>query len=116
MVLLASGCSKSEPTLAGGKPVDYWVKALSGPDPKLRKTAASKLGNVGPADPAAFPALLEALKDPHPGVRREVILALLKFGPKAAEAVPALRELRLHDRDAKVRDFAARAVEKIEKE
>src|SRR6516165_3376545 len=80
LVVLVSGCGKAEkPLMAGGKPVGYWVEALRGPDARLRKQAAFKLGNVGPADPSAFPALLGALKDPDARVRCEVILALLKF-------------------------------------
>src|SRR5439155_16911918 len=80
---LLGGCGKEQPMLAGGKPVSHWVQALQNPDPKVRKQAAFKLGNVGPADPTALPALIEALKDRDAGVRREAILALLKCGPAA---------------------------------
>ena len=117
LVLLAlamSGCSKAGPTLAGGKPIDHWVAALQDPDAKLRKTAAQKIGNLGPAHPAAFPALHDALKDRDPGVRCEVILALVKFGPEAKEDLPTLAQLRKQDPNAKVRDYAARSLEKLE--
>jgi HEAT repeat protein len=46
-------------------------------------------------------------------VRSEAILAVLKFGPKAQETVPTLTDLSRHDRDAKVRSFAAKALEKL---
>jgi HEAT repeat protein len=112
-VLFVAGCHRDRPMLAGGKPVSHWTEALRDRDPKVRKEAAFKLGNVGSADPAALPALTAALKDPDAGVRREVILALVKCGPAAREAVPALTEMKQHDRDAQVRAYAAKAVEKL---
>jgi HEAT repeat protein len=117
MVVAASlsGCGQKPPPLAGGKPVSYWVEALRNPDPGLRKTAVFKLGNVGPADPAALPAVLAALKDRDALVRREAVLALVKFGPAAREAVPGLGEL-LRDQDARVRLCAAKALEKLGKD
>jgi HEAT repeat protein len=114
-VPLLSGCSKAQPTRAGGKPVSYWIEALKSPDAKLRKTAAFKLGNVGPTDPAVCPALVEALKDADARVRCEAILALVKFGADANEAIPALNEASHHDSDAKVRSYAAKAVEKLQR-
>src|SRR5216683_2590444 len=79
------GCGRATPTLAGGKPVHHWVEALQSPDASTRKHAVSKLGNVGRADPEAFPALLGALKDRDAGVRREAILPVMKCGPDAEE-------------------------------
>jgi HEAT repeat protein len=111
---LFSGCGKAQPTLAGGKPVSYWVKVLRGPDAKLRKKAAFKLGNVGPTDATVLPALVRALKDADAGVRCEAILAVLKCGDEAKEAVPALTEVQRQDRDAKVRAYAAKALEKLQ--
>lgn len=114
-LVLLIGCGKAEPTLAGGKPVSHWVDELrTSPDAKVRKEAAFKLGNVGPTDPTALPALLEGLKDRDAVVRRESIQAIVKFGPAALDAVPALTELHQHDRDAKVREFASKALEKIQ--
>jgi HEAT repeat protein len=49
---------------------------------------ADELGNIGPGDPAALPALTGALKDADAGVRCEAVLALLKYGPGAKEAIP----------------------------
>ena len=113
LVVLASGCSKTPASLAGGKPVGYWIEALGGQDAKLRKTAVAKLGNVGSADPAAFPAVVKALNDADASVRCEAILALLKFGDQAQEAEAALTALHQRDRDAKVRDYAAKVLEKL---
>jgi HEAT repeat protein len=111
--VLLSGCGQSPPTMAGGKPVSHWVEALRDPDAKVRKTAAFKLGNVGPADAAVLPALVQALKDRDPAVRRESILALVKCGPEAGQAIPVLTDLQQRDRDPQVRSYAARAVQKL---
>ena len=85
LVILAialSGCkSKTGPILAGGRPVDQWVRALSNPNSKLRQKAAEKLGNVGATDPAVVPALCEALNDKDAAVRCAVILARRSPGP-----------------------------------
>jgi HEAT repeat protein len=114
LALAASGCSKPGPTLAGGRPIEAWVKALQDPDAKTRKIAALKLGNVGPAHPTVFPALHDALKDRDAAVRCEVILALVKFGPDAKDALPALGLIRKNDPNAKVRDYAAKALQKLD--
>jgi HEAT repeat protein len=109
------GCGKARPPDLG-KQVERWVQALHDPDARVRKNAILKLGNVGPADAAVLPALREALKDRDAAVRREAILALLKCGPAAGEAVPELAALRQGDRDPRVRDYAARAVEALRRD
>jgi HEAT repeat protein len=111
LAVLLSGCGEARPTLAGGKPVHHWVAALADPDVGVRKKAAFKLGNVGPT---ALPALVGALKDDAPEVRREAILALLKCGAAASEAAPTLSALHQHDLDPQVRNYAARALEKLQ--
>lgn len=108
------GCGKPAETLAGGKPVKHWVQALQNPDARQRKQAVFKLGNVGPADPAVLPALIGGLEDRDPLVRKEVVLALMKYGPAATEAVPGLMKLSRGDRDPVVRNYAARAIKKLE--
>ena len=105
-----SGCGTATPTLAGGKPVGHWIDALQSPDGATRKHAVAKLGNVGSADPVAFPAVLDALRDRDAAVRREAILAVMKFGRAAQEAVPCLTEMQQKDRDSQVRTYAARAL------
>ncbi len=114
VLALASGCGPAAPTLAGGKPVSHWLQALHAADANERREAAEKLGNVGPADPAACPALAEALRDPDARVRGAAILGLVRCGPSAKAAVPALQDLRDHDPDAGVRNYAGRALEKIQ--
>jgi HEAT repeat protein len=111
--LLLAGCSRSGPPLAGGKPIEHWLSALSDADPAVRKTAAFKLGNVGPAAPGVLPALRTALADADPRVRCEAIVALLKCGDAARESTPALEDLQQRDPDATVRDYATKALEKL---
>jgi HEAT repeat protein len=113
IAVLATGCGQpAQPISAGGKPVSFWVEALKDPDAKLRKKAVAKLGNVGQADPAALPAVLDALKDPDARVRTEAVQAVLKFGSGAKKAVPALTELQ-QDPDPQVRSSAVAVLGKV---
>ncbi len=114
ILALNAGCGPAPPTLAGGKPVAHWLTALHAPDPKERREAADKLGNVGPADAAACPALVEALRDPDAQVRGKSILGLTKCGAAAKSALPTLQDLKAHDPDAGVRDYAGKAIAKIQ--
>jgi HEAT repeat protein len=109
LVISLCGCSRAQPTMAGGK----WTEALRDSDAKVRRKAAFTLGNIGPSDPAVLPALIGALKDADPEVRCEAILSLLKYGPGAKEALPELTEVQEMDRNVKVRGYAARALEML---
>jgi HEAT repeat protein len=110
LLLTLIGCSKAPPTMAGGK----WARTLRDPDASLRKKAAFHLGNIGRSDPEVLPALIEGMNDPDAKVRCEVILALSKYGPGAEEAIPALSKLRDADSDATVRDYALKALAKLQ--
>ena len=112
IALLAAGCGQPRATLAHAKPVSHWVGALHDPDARVRHKAVQALGNVGPADPAAIPALIEAVKDQDAKVREEAILALLKIGPAAKKAIPALTEAA-RDKNVQVRSYAVKALAKI---
>jgi HEAT repeat protein len=113
LVLLSFvGCGKAPPTTR----VNHWIETLRSPDAKLRKKAAFTLGNLGTTDPAVVPALRGALSDTDSAVRREAILALVKCGPLAGDAIPTLTQMQRRDPDARVRQCAAKAVEKLQKE
>ena len=112
-LVFTAGCGPAAPTMAGGKSVSHWVEALHDPDPKKREEAVEKLGNVGTADAAAYPALVGALKDPSARVRGAAILAFGRPGAAAKTAVPTLQDLKDHDPDPGVRDYAARALKNI---
>jgi HEAT repeat protein len=109
------GCGRAKPPLlAGGKSVDHWVAALGDSKVKVREEAVTKLGNVGTSDPAAIPALITALKDKNPEVRREAIFALTKSGKAAQDAVGPLTDLQQHDKDAKIREQAAKGLKLVQ--
>jgi HEAT repeat protein len=110
---LLSGCTKPQPTLSGGKPIGYWVTSAASGNQKLRKEAVAKLGNAGSTDSAVVPVLVAALHDADSQVRGEAIFALLKVGPEAKRATGDLETLARNDRDAKIRTYAARALEKL---
>jgi HEAT repeat protein len=114
LAILAAGCGRAPQTpQAGGKPVGHWIEALKEREPRLRKRAAMKLGNIGATDPVVVPALARALKDADAGVRAEAALALERMGRKAEAAAEALRQTR-QDPDPAVRESAERALRKVE--
>ena len=116
LAILAGGCAKAPPPLAHGKPINHWVEALQDPDARVRKKAVDVLGNIGAVDPVIVPALVGAVKDRDARVRAEAVLGLLRIGPAAREAIPVLEEAQKKDRDAKVRTYAGKALEKIQAE
>jgi HEAT repeat protein len=109
LLLSLPACGQAPPRMKGGK----WARALCDPDARMRKQAAFTLGNIGPSDPAALPALIGALRDADAGVRAEAILALVKYGAGAQEAVPSLTEVQRNDPDPKVREYAGKALLKL---
>jgi HEAT repeat protein len=111
--IAAAGCGTERPPTAGGHPASYWVQELEHRDPRIRKKAALKLGNLGVADPAAIPALVDSLKDADAAVRTEAALALLRIGPPAHEAVSALAAAA-RDSNAAVRHAAQKALERVQ--
>jgi HEAT repeat protein len=113
LLISLAGCTARRVADTGPR-VRHWIEALRGPDAKLRKEAAFKLGNLGLTDPdSVVPALTAALEDADARVRREAILALLKCGRSAKQAVGALTVVQRKDADAMVRDYAEKALEKL---
>jgi HEAT repeat protein len=113
--ILLAGCGRDagpKELYFSGEPVTHWLSAARSPDPKVRKKAIDVLGNVGPADPAAIPALAEAVRDKDPAVRDAAVLALSKIGKPAAAALPALRDAT-KDANLSVRTHAITAVERV---
>jgi HEAT repeat protein len=94
--------------VGGGRPVEHWLLRLQDRDPKTRKQAVTKLGNMLSEDPAARSAVVGALKDPHAAVRCDAVLALARAvdDPEVTQAL----EQAVRDKDAKVREFATRAL------
>jgi HEAT repeat protein len=116
LAVVVGGCGEAPPLVVHGKPVAHWVEMLRDRDARARKRAVEALGQVGAVDPAVVPALTEAVRDRDTAVRGAAVLCLLRIGPAAAEAAPALHEVAHKDRDAKVRGYAAAALERIQAE
>jgi HEAT repeat protein len=114
VVIALAGCGQTHPTLAGGKPVSFWIDSLQNSDARLRQKAVDKLGNVGNSDPQAFPAVIGALRDADPAVRQAAVRAVPKFGAHAREAVAALKELESSDADPEIRSEAATVRQALE--
>ena len=88
------------------------ISALKDNDRGVRLSAASALGQIGPAAKEAVPALIAALKDKDIWVRRNAASALTRIGPAAKGTVPALIAA-LRDKQPGVRMYAAVALGNI---
>jgi HEAT repeat protein len=64
------------------------IEELGNPDPEVRRTAATELGNLGAAD--AAPAITKLLADRDPVVRMNVADTLRRLNAVHGEAVPLL--------------------------
>ena len=113
--LFLVGCSRTDvpkEKYFRGEPVEHWLEAIKSLDPKTRKKAADVLGNVGPVDPRAVPALIEAVKDRDSKVRDAAVLGLAKIGTLASSAESVLEEAT-KDKDPTVRTHATTALERV---
>jgi HEAT repeat protein len=79
----------------------------------VRAWAAHALAEIGPDAKDAVPALIKLLKDSDEGPRNDSCMALGDIGPVAIDALPALRNA-LNDPSKDVRQFAQRAIDKIQ--
>jgi hypothetical protein len=106
------GCQAEErgPILAGGREVRSWIADLHNPQPKVRRQAVLKLGNVGDSDSAVADALAEALRDSDPLVRRDAVMAVAKLLKPGDAVIAQLKVMEKSDRDSLTRDFAKRAI------
>ena len=89
--------------------IDALGAALRDASPKVRRTAAWSLGNIG--DSRAVDALVVALGDAEPGVRSAAAWALGNVEPKQA---PRQLVALLSDKDTRVRELVAWALFNIE--
>jgi HEAT repeat protein len=112
---LSPGCGRDArgPILAGGREVKAWVADLRSPEPRVRRQAVLKLGNVGDEDPAAADALAGSLDDPDPLVRRDAILAVAKLKNPSAAIRGRLETLSRSDNDPRARELARKAAVRL---
>jgi HEAT repeat protein len=96
-----------------GKPLSFWMQALTDADSKNRVAAASALAKIGPPAKPAVVLLIRALGDKKKLVRTSASAALGKIGPSAAEAMPALIELS-QENDWATRSVASAALAAIQ--
>jgi HEAT repeat protein len=79
--------------------------------PTVRRQAVLKLGNVGDSDPTAAEGLAEALRDSDTIVRRDAVSAIAKLRNPGDDIMAWLRIMKDRDTDARVRDYAQRALD-----
>jgi len=89
--------------------------AFEDDDRNVRSWAAQAVGDIGADASAAVPALIEFLKSADEGMRNSACIALGQIGPAAKAALPTLRAT-LTDPSKDVRQFAARAIQRIEQQ
>jgi HEAT repeat protein len=116
-LLAVAGCAARDetPMLAGGREVQSWLTALHDPDPKVRRQALLKLGNVGDADPDVEQGLAGALRDVDAQVRRDAVFAVVKLQQPGEEIIGQLAAMSREDNEPDIRDVALRALAKLER-
>lgn len=94
---------------AVGKPEDLGLiaRALSSPDPELRRTALSTLAAV--AGPAAVDTISLSMTDEDSGVRMAAAAALARIGPAAAETIVSA----LHTAEGSLKSALIRALGRV---
>jgi len=116
--LLVPGSPAYLPSLVGqysryqqGHSLGYWVRALGGTDPGVRRRAIFALGAMGPDAAEAAPALGTILTgDLDAEDRHQAALALAKMAPASGAAVPDLARALDGDEEPAVRMNAAYAL------
>ncbi len=116
LIFAAASCGREEraPMLAGGHEVRSWVEDLKHRDPKKRRVAVLKLGNVGDADPSASEGIALALTDTDAQVRRDAVFAVVKLKNPGEPILSRLRKMGESDKDTRARDLAKKAITQLE--
>jgi HEAT repeat protein len=105
-LLACGGCAKKKST-------DELIGDLQSPQEKDRVIAVRTLPQRKGEAAKVVPALIEALKGKGNDVRLSAAIGLGSFGQEAKDAIPALQQAQ-HDRDARVREAATRALTRID--
>lgn len=115
--MVVAGCGGGEPqgpVLAGGREVKSWITDLHDPNPRVRRQAVMKLGNVGDADSSVDDGLLGALDDSDVLVRRDAILAAAKLKTPPPALREKLESMSRADKDPRARELAGKAVVRLD--
>jgi hypothetical protein len=107
---LASCANLLQEPILDGKPVSFWIDALSGIDSDARQHASGILARSGET---VVPHLVQAMKRDNSQLRLSIIDILRELGPDAKEALPSLAAL-LQDSNLSLRVNAAYAMVKID--
>jgi HEAT repeat protein len=106
-LLACGGCSK-------GKSTDELIADLKS-GTEIEGVIAARTLPRGKGDAAkVIPALIEALRHRANDVRRSSALKLGGFGEQAKDAIPALQKAEQDDGDARVREAAGIALNRID--
>lgn len=100
------GCGKKKST-------DELIQDLKSPQVGDRIKAVRLLPDRKGDAAKVIPALIESLKDKESDIRWSAAIGLGYFGEQAKDAIPALAAAR-HDRDARVREAAGKALSRID--
>ena len=93
----------------GPPAVPLLAPALADQEFRVRAAAAEALRTIGPA---VLPAMIRALEHSDVRIRANAAVVLGGLGPAAREAVPSLARA-LKDANARVRELAVEAIDKI---
>jgi HEAT repeat protein len=104
--LACSGCKSQKST-------DELIADLKSSQEKDRIIAVRLLPQRTADADRVIPALIETLKNSDGDVRWSAAIGLGTFGDRAKEAIPAL-QAALHDKDARVREAAGKAIARID--
>ena len=104
--LACAGCKSQKST-------DELIADLKSSQEKDRIVAVRLLPQRTADVDRVIPALIESLKQPDSDIRWSAAIGLGTFGDQAKEAIPALQAI-LHDKDARVREAAGKAISRID--
>jgi HEAT repeat protein len=106
VLLVCAGCKSQKST-------DELIADLKSNQEKDRLVAVRLLPQRSADAERIIPAMIESLKDSEGDIRWSAAIGLGSFGDKAKDAIPAL-QAALHDKDARVREAAGKAIIRID--
>ena len=106
-LMACGGCGRQKST-------DELIGDLNAPQERDRLIAVRLLPEHRADAAKVVPALIQALKNKAVDVRLSAAIGLGGFGEQARDAIPALQAAAQHDRDARVREAAGKALSRID--